>query len=149
MNKDELEDYLHSHIPITNAMEVEAVEVRANTITLGAPLAPNTNHRNTAFGGSVSTLATLAAWSFLRIKLGGDAAGVHLVIQRNTLEYLRPIDGYFTATASLGEGADWDRFIKTLAQRQRARISIEAAVEFEGKICARFSGDFVALVQAE
>lgn len=147
MNIEQLQSYLHSHIPITNAMEVEAVEVRADAVTLGAPLAPNTNHRNTAFGGSVSTLATLAAWSFLRIKLGADAAGVHLVIQRNSLEYLKPIDGYFTATACLGEGADWERFEQMLSVRGRGRISIEASVDYGGVQCAQFIGEFVALKQ--
>ncbi len=147
MNKEQLQTYLHAHIPIINAMEVEAVEVRADAVTLGAPLAPNTNHRNTAFGGSVSTLATLAAWSFLRIKLGAGATGVHLVIQRNSLEYLKPIDGYFTATAHLTEGADWGKFEQMLSVRGRGRISIEASVDYDGVRCAQVIGEFVALKQ--
>lgn len=147
MNAPELEAYLHANIPVTAAMEVSAIDVSPNKITLGAPLAPNTNHRNTAFGGSVSTLATLAAWSFLRIRLGGDATGVHLVVQRNNVEYLKPITGFFTASASLAADMDWARFERTLAQKNRARISIEAVVEFEQTVCAKFVGDFVALVQ--
>ena len=147
MDKSELESYLHGHIPLSAAMAVQALDVSSEAVTLGAPLAPNTNHRNTAFGGSVSTLATLAAWSFLRIRLGDEAQGVHLVIQRNSMEYLRPIDGYFSASAGLEAGANWARFLQTLKSRARARISIGARVEFDGTLCARFDGDFVALVQ--
>ena len=147
MNKNELQAYLHAHIPITNAMEVEVVDVGVKALVLGAPLAPNTNHRNTAFGGSVSTLATLAAWSFLRIRLGDEAQGVHLVIQRNSVEYIKPIEGYFTATAGLVEGTDWAKFEQMLAARGRGRISIGAGVEYNGMLCAQFTGDFVALKQ--
>lgn len=147
MNAPELEDYLHANIPVTRAMEVVALEVAPKSIKLGAPLAPNTNHRNTAFGGSVSTLATLAAWSLLRISLGDDARNVHLVIQRNSMEYLLPITGFFTATATLSPDTDWEKFLLSLAKRGRGRLSIEALVEFEDKTCARFVGDFVALSQ--
>ncbi len=147
MTAQELEAYLHENIPVTRAMEVVALEVAPKNITLGAPLAPNTNHRNTAFGGSVSTLATLAAWSLLRISLGDDARDVHLVIQRNNMEYLRPITGFFTATAFLSPATDWEKFLLALSKRGRGRLSIEALVEFDGKTCARFEGDFVALVQ--
>ena len=147
MNCQELEAYLHTNIPITHSMEVSAVSILPDSVTLSAPLAPNKNHRETAFGGSVSTLAILGAWSFLRIKLGDLAKGTHLVIQRNSMEYLKPINGEFSACAALGKGADWARFERTLKTRGRARISIGAEVRYCNDVCARFEGEFVALIQ--
>lgn len=146
MDEEELLNYLYNNIPVTAAMEVGVVEIAPKSVTLSAPLGPNTNHRNTAFGGSVSTLATLAAWSLLRIRLGDDLAKkTHLVIQRNSVEYFKPIEGAFSATATFSDGADWERFTQVFAARGRARISIEASVNFENQECARFVGDFVAL----
>ncbi len=58
MTPSELQTYLHTHIPLSKAMEVEVVQATPDIIELRAPLAPNINHRGTAFGGSISTLAT-------------------------------------------------------------------------------------------
>lgn len=150
MTKDELETYLHSHIPLAAAMQVYVINIENDSLTLGAPLAPNKNHRDTAFGGSVSTLATLAAWSFLRLRLDEQQAQTaHLVIQRHSMEYLLPITDGFSARAEFVQSSDWDRFEKAFASRGRARIVIGAVVNFEGRACARFSGDFVALSRPE
>lgn len=150
MTKDELENYLHSHIPLAAAMQVYVVNIETDSLILGAPLAPNKNHRDTAFGGSVSTLATLAAWSLLRLRLDAQQAQTaHLVIQRHSMEYLLPIDEAFSARAKFSQDSDWGRFEKAFATRGRARIVIGAAVNFDERECARFSGDFVALSRPE
>lgn len=150
MTKDELEIYLHSHIPLAAAMAVNVVAIENGSLTLGAPLAPNKNHRDTAFGGSVSTLATLAAWSLLRLRLDKQQAqSAHLVIQRHSMEYLLPISEAFSARAEFSQSTDWSRFEKAFASRGRARIVIGASVNWDGQECARFSGDFVALSRSE
>ncbi|HHB83154.1 MAG TPA: thioesterase, partial [Devosia sp.] len=46
MTKDELETYLHSHIPLAAAMQVYVINIENDSLTLGAPLAPNKNHRD-------------------------------------------------------------------------------------------------------
>jgi hypothetical protein len=39
----------------------------------------------------------------------------------------------------------WQRFLKTLARRDRARITMNAHLLFDGRQVASFEGDFVAL----
>ena len=51
--------YLHQHIPLTGHMQVGVRAVDKTGIRLRAPLAPNINHRQTAFGGSVAGLKTI------------------------------------------------------------------------------------------
>jgi len=65
MSERELEQYLYEHIPLSLllAMQICVVDVRDDSITLRALLAPNVNHSNTIFGGSASAVAILAAWS--------------------------------------------------------------------------------------
>src|SRR6266540_3523639 len=58
-----LQKYLHDHIPLSKAMDVEVVEATDDGVTLAAPLAPNINHRETVFGGSASAvISDTRAW---------------------------------------------------------------------------------------
>jgi thioesterase domain-containing protein len=74
-------------------------------------------------------------------------AGVtaRLVIQRNTVDYLAPIAGDFTARCA---GLPEDRlaaFLRTLARHGRARAELAATLEYDGAVAARFAGEFVAI----
>jgi len=141
----ELEQYLHACIPLSRAMALEVVSISDGVVVLRAPLAPNTNHSETVFGGSACALAILAAWSLVHVRLQAAGMAGRLVIQRNTMEYLRPIAGEFTARAALEEAGQWARFSATLARRRRARITVPALLEHCGQVVGSFSGDFVAL----
>ena len=91
----EVESYLHEHIPLSKNMKVKVKQVDKNGITLIAPLTPNINHRSTVFGGSVSALAILAGWTLVHANLQALSLSSRIVIQRNSIEYLQPIDGDF------------------------------------------------------
>lgn len=140
-----LEDYLHRHIPLAKAMGIRVVSAEPDAVTLHAPLAPNINHRETVFGGSAAALATLAAWTLLEVRLSLAGLPARVVIQRSSMDYLRPIAGDFTAKADLTDDAAWDRFVRTLGRRGKARIALEAVVEHAGSEAARFAGEFVAV----
>jgi thioesterase domain-containing protein len=80
----EVEAYLHRHIPLSADMGVAVVACEDAGVTLRAPLAPNINHRATVFGGSVSAVTILAAWTWLHFSLRAAGHTSRLVIQRNT-----------------------------------------------------------------
>lgn len=145
MTPDALEHYLHEHIPLSAAMEVGVVSIAPESVVLSAPLAPNINHRATVFGGSASAVAILAAWSLLHLRLTGAGLESRLVIQRNTMDYLAPITGTFTARSFLAPDADWDGFTRMLARRGKARIGVHAVLEAEAAEVGRLTGEFVAL----
>lgn len=144
MTASALEAYLHAHIPITRAMGVWAISAGADRVELAAPLEPNINVHGTAFGGSGATLALLAAWSVLHLRLEAEAIANRLVIQRSTTDYFLPVGGDFTAAASL-DGHDTGPFLEMLRRRGRARLAVPADLMFEGKLAGRLTGDFVAL----
>lgn len=141
----ELERYLHEHIPLSRAMAVTVVTATPQEVCLAAPLAPNINHRDTVFGGSAAALAMLAAWSLLHVRLEAEGRAARLVIQRNTMEYERPIPGDFIARARLAETQSWAQFSRLLARRGKARIGVAAALEYAGQVAGRLHGEFVAL----
>ena len=142
MTDPALQAYLHEHIPLSRAMGVQVVASSVDAVTLGAPLAPNINHRDTVFGGSASAVATLAAWSLLHVRVTAQGLPSRLVIQRNSMEYLRPIAGDFTATATLD--GDWAAFTRMLARKGVARIAVRSQVDYSGEMAGLFRGEFVA-----
>jgi len=140
----ELEQYLHQHIPLSRSMAVRVASMDEGAVTLRAPLAPNINHQETVFGGSASALAILAGWALLHVRLRAEGVASRLVIQRNTMEYERPITGDFTARASLERPDRWRQFTATLARKGKGRITVLAVLEHAGGVGGRFSGEFVA-----
>ena len=139
----ELESYLHAKIPLarTRGVRVEAGEPDALVLT--APLEPNHNHLGTAFGGSLSAIATLAAYGLLWVELG-DRAG-HIVIHRSEMVYHRPVRGEIRAICRRPPDAELAEFRRQFAVSGKARIRVSATIEHAGRVCVEFAGDFVAL----
>src|SRR5262249_54513917 len=114
-------------------------------ITLSAPLAPNINHRDSAFGGSLAALATLAAWSLVHTRLVSVGITSRLVIQRNTMEFETPACDEFVAVSSFVSEDEWPRLLRMLERRGKGRIAVRSELRCAGEIAGRFEGDFVAL----
>jgi len=143
----QLERYLHQAIPLSRAMQVSVLEASEHQVVLAAPLTPNLNHRGTVFGGSASTLATLAAWTLLYWRLRPHQPDASVVLQSSSMRYLHPIATAFSARASLGAEEPWTLFRRTLERRGKARISVGAEVLDGGQPAALFRGEFVALTE--
>ena len=94
-------------------------------------------------GISAASIATLAAWSLLHLRLVAASLPSRVVIQHSSMDYLAPIAGDFTATARLD--GDWDTFLRMLTRRGRARIGLQAELDYEGRKAGLFHGEFVAL----
>ncbi len=139
-----LQKYLHDHIPLSRAMEVEVVEATDNGVTLAAPLAPNINHRETVFGGSASAVAILSAWTLMYLRLKSEQLSVRIVIQKNTMTYERPITGRFTASAAIADTTAWHRFADTVKRKSRGRFTVRSILYRHAEKVGEFEGDFVA-----
>lgn len=145
MNSQDLLAYLHKHIPISAAMGISVGTSSDQLVELRAALAPNLNHRSTAFGGSVGSLAVLAGWSLLRIGLDDIKPTPQIVIQRTTIEYLTPIRSDFTATCRRPTEETWQRFMQALTRRGRGRLRLSVEVTCDGAAAGHLNGEFVAL----
>ncbi len=144
MNPTELQAYLHQHIPLSGAMAVSVTEASVQRVVLSAPLAPNINHRDTVFGGSASAVAILAAWSMLHMKLSAQNLGSRLVIQRNTMDYERPMAGHFTAVAEAPSEQAWRAFVRMFERKGLGRIEQTSVLLCEGQSAGHLTGEFVA-----
>ena len=144
MAPQDLQQYLYDRIPLSSAMQVMALEVSDHIVRLGAPLAPNMNHRATIFGGSASAVAILSAWSLLHVRLCDSSPPVSIVLQRHDMNYERPISGTFAACASLAAPDEWPKFLRMLARWGKARVVVNSVLEYAGESVGQFSGEFVA-----
>jgi thioesterase domain-containing protein len=139
-----IERYLHDHIPISRAMSIRVLALDAAGVRLGAPLAPNINHRSTVFGGSASAVAILAAWTLVHFRLREAGLDGRVVIQRNAVEYLSPIDDDFEAFCPAPPTRDWQRFTDSVARRGRGRLHLTAELRIGAERVGHFEGMYVA-----
>lgn len=142
-----LEHYLHKQIPLSAAMKVSVQSATTDSVILSAPLEPNINHKSTAFGGSVSALGVLAAWSLLHLRLVDAGFDCEIVIQSNQMDYDRPVRGRFTAVSSLADGSAWPAFLNMLTRKKRARIEVQSLLTYGDATVGRLKGKFVAFLR--
>lgn len=145
MTTDEVQAYLYENIPLSRAMGIEVTTAKRQKVVLSIPLEPNINHRETAFGGSMSAAATLACWILLHLRLLELPGDFRLVIHKNKVVYRSPIKGRFTAVCHLRDEAAWSHFLSMLDRWDKAKIILKSHLEYEGIQAGEFSGSFVAL----
>jgi len=140
----EAEKFLHEQIPITRAMGLRVVAKDGDGFTVEAPVALNSNHLRTAFGGSINAVATLAAYGFLWMELNDAAA--HVVVAESSIRFLRPVRETIRATCLRPNEETIARFRTDFAEKRKARITLRVNVTEAGEVAAAFEGGFVARV---
>ena len=145
MTGADLEQYLHDHIPLSRQLGARVVSAGYDLVRLAAPLGPNLNHRGTAFGGSLSALAILSGWTWLYVNLHETGFEGRIVIQSNTVEYVAPAEGDFTATCRAPTAERWEHFRRMLSERGKGRLELDADVVAGAALVATFHGRYVAV----
>lgn len=137
------ETFLHQQIPLTQAMGVTVESWDGQLLVLQAPLEPNHNHLGTAFGGSLSALATLAGYCLLWLVLGDRQA--HIVVRESRIRYRHPVRGALRAMCRRPSEQEMQVFQRKFAETGRASLTLRTTIEEAGKTCVEFEGSFVAM----
>lgn len=137
-----LEQVLHNEIPISKAMGIRVTNYDGASLSLDAPLAPNTNHKSTAFGGSLYSLAVLCGWGLLHLRLADARMHKHIVIQESNIRYLHPVEQDLHAECRLDDAA-FKQFLRTLEKHGRARLSLDVIVTQDNQPAVEFTGRYV------
>ena len=145
MPMQQLQDSLYQRIPLSRAMGVTVLDADPDRVVLRAPLAPNVNHSGTVFGGSAASVAVLAAWSLVAVRLQAAAQSGRIVIRRSTMEFEQPIMADFTAIAESPAAADWDRLLATLRRDRMGRIVVRSLLECAGTRVGELEGEFAVI----
>lgn len=140
-----LDSVFKSDIPLTHALDVRVKQWQNQQLQLEIPLAPNTNHKQTMFGGSVYCALTLAGWGWLYLRLKeADITEGEIVIHAGNVEYPAPVNSDAIVTCNPPDEAQWQKFANMFQRRGRARIVLVSEIHTKtGELAARLEGQYV------
>ncbi len=142
----QLEEYLHQHIPLSQSMGIRVEHASTHKVILFAPLANNINHKKTVFGGSLHAVATLACWSLLYLNLEEKSdEKFQIVITKSEVSYDAPVDTDFRVECLTPENITWERFMKMLTSKGKARIKLSAYIYHKDRLSVNYQAEFAAL----
>jgi len=144
---EEAEEYLFTHIPITVHLGVRVLSYDGRSIEIHAPLDPNINHRETAFGGSLSAVAILSGWALIHLALLEEDVDARLVIQKSSMDFIKAVEGAFMAECSLPGEEEWQRFLTMLNRKSVARLNLKSTVTCNGEMVCTHDGTYVAMIK--
>jgi thioesterase domain-containing protein len=139
-----LQQRIDREIMLAKPMGIVVEAANDSGVILRAPLALNANHKGTAFGGSLYSLAVLTGWAWLTRFLVTRKLDAVAVIQESNMRFLRPVHGEIRACLEIPADADVHRFQKMLVRANRGRIRLQVKMH-EGSVLATvFDGLFAA-----
>ena len=145
----ELEQRLHRDIALTQHMGLRVEEHSEIGLVLSAPLAKNLNHKQTAFGGSLNSLVTLAGWGMVYLLLKEIGRDAHIIIQESEISYLRPVKDDFQAICPPPQEEVLFKFQRMIRKKKIGRITLPAFIYYEKELAVSFQGSYVATVSSE
>ncbi|HLT04481.1 MAG TPA: thioesterase domain-containing protein [Pseudomonas sp.] len=140
-----LEALIHQDIPLTRAMRLSVRAWDGNELRLAMPLAANSNHKGTMFGGSLYSLSVLAGWGWLTLRLRDcDLGEGHIVIKGGQIEYPLPVADDAVAICAAPSEEEWEKFINQFRRRGRARLYLDIRIPAaDGADAVRLRGEYV------
>ena len=139
----DLQALLNREIPLTKTIGIKVLEVGEGHLSLCAPLANNINHKDTAFGGSLYSVAVLTGWGLVHQLMQRHQLHGHIVIPDSHCDYLLPVDGELISHCAFESAQQSQRFLSTYQRRGRARIKLEVEIRHQDKVAMRFHGSYV------
>ncbi|MDO4878651.1 MAG: YiiD C-terminal domain-containing protein [Neisseria sp.] len=143
MTPEQLQQFLHRHIPASAALGITILACDNGHVSLSMPLQGNQNHKQTLFGGSMALAATVCGWAAAYINC--PRAGGNIVIQEGSTRYLVPVRGDIVVTSRAAAQEDWQRMDLDLARKGKGKIVLETEIYCGCRLSAVFQGKYVAL----
>jgi thioesterase domain-containing protein len=142
-----LQEMIDREIMLAKPMGIIVEAADEATMVLRAPLAPNANHKGTAFGGSLYSIAVLTGWAWMTRFLATRALDAEAVIQESSIRYLAPVHGEMRASIEIPAEAEVDKFQKMLERARRGRIRLQVNVHAGATLATVFEGLFAAAMR--
>ncbi len=129
-----VEEFLHTRIPLSKAINCEVLEATDKSLKLSAPKFVNTVTDDGFSDTSVLNLCNLAVWAFLQISLQRLNYKPFTSLTQATLSKSREIDSnshHIYATCTLPSDREWQQFLRMLSRKARAKVSLVATLSDE------------------
>jgi thioesterase domain-containing protein len=144
---DYLQELIDREIMLAKPMGIIVESADEQAVVLRAPLAPNANHKGTAFGGSLYSLAVLTGWAWITRFLASRELEADAVIQESNMRFLTPVRGEMRACIQIPAEAEVDKFQKMLARAERGRIRLQVTMHQGSRLAVVFDGLFAAAMR--
>lgn len=144
---DYLQQRIDREIMLAKPMGVIVESANDLGLVLRAPLAPNANHKGTAFGGSLYSLAVLTGWAWLTRFLATRKLDAEAVIQESNMRFLTPVHGEMRACIEIPADAAIEKFHKMLVRADRGRIRLQVKMHEGSRLATVFDGLFAAAMR--
>lgn len=139
--------FLHEMIPLAKAMGVGVEMSDGKALVLTAPKEQNKNSLNTAFGGSLVSLATLAGygvvWELMKNEKGDEKFEWRIVVKESRAAYRRPVIGDLRAICERPAQAAIAEFKEALSRYGKAKLKLKASVVENGNVAVDVTAAFV------
>jgi thioesterase domain-containing protein len=143
---DELQATLEREIPMCARMGIRVHEDGVEGLVMQLPLAPNRNHQQTAFAGSLNALCTIAGWGSVYLLLREVGRGGSIVIRRSSIKYHEPVTSSEIYARCLPVTADAKQyFLEMLDDKGQAKLDLVVEIAGEGGPAVTFAGSYVVL----
>jgi len=135
-----------SAMPPVQAMAIKALKLDDGVLSVSAPLANNVNDKACAFGGSLVSVMTMAAWGLLSEQCRRAELLAEIYIADTQVKFLAPVFGDLLAQASVHSDTDWGVFLQTLRSKSRARAVVHSSIKNEqGQTMCEMKARFAAI----
>ena len=141
--KNTFEEIIHTQIPVVKDMGIELSGFNGTEIKLKAPLDKNINHRFSAFGGSIYSVAVLAVYGLVFLNLRKRNLNPHIVVHKSNVVYKAPILQDFEAVCKIEKDKEFDDFIQYYIENKKSRIELSSNVIIDGQIAFTLNAKFV------
>lgn len=139
----QLQNVLHTEIPLTKHIGVSVVEYTDLSLTLHAPLENNINHKCTAFGGSIYSVSVLSGWGLIYLLLKQHNLSGHIVIQESHTKFIKPVNTDITAICSVSSTDQYSKLLTMYKKKGLARIMLTSKISCNNINAAIFNGTYV------
>ncbi len=145
---NKLQNKLYNEIPLTKLMEIKIQDYNESELITTAPLSININDKGTAFGGSLSTITIISAWSLCWLiskELGFNSNNI--VIIKNETNFRKPVTKDIVCHTKKPSNEEIEILKNKLLTKKSASIRIESQIIENNEICVDFLGYYVIKVQ--
>ena len=148
-------DALSAHfagMPPVAALKPRVLGWRDGVLRLGAPLDANINDKGNAFGGSLSSLMTIAGWGLAFLRLAEADLDADIYVADTRVRYLKPVYEDLRLEATLDTAGEGGAAALDLpgSLRAQGRVSFRVNARTllaDGGTAAALTGRYVAIAR--
>lgn len=135
-------------MPPVAALQPVVDDWRDGHLRLSAPLAANVNDKGCAFGGSLVSLMTIAAWGLVFLELAEAGIEADIFVADSRVRYLKPVFEDIVVDAAFDDPVERAALADTLRRQGRASIRLKSeSLLADGGVAASFVGRYVAIAK--